>query len=43
MRISSMIKEGGGKRVLQYWKYPQVLFNATNHYNYTKEGVKLLL
>ncbi len=36
-------KEGNGERVLRYWKYLLVLFKSTNHFNYAKEGVNLLL
>ncbi len=29
--------------MLRYWKFLLVLFKSTNHFNYAKEGVKLLL
>lgn len=37
------IREGDGDRILQYWKFLLVLFKLTNHYNYAKEAVNLLL
>ena len=35
--------EGDGKRILNYWKFLLVLFKSTNHPNYVKEAVNLLL
>ena len=36
-------KEGDGERVLRYWKFMLVLFKSTNHHNYAKEAINLLL
>ena len=37
------IKEGDGERLLRYWKFLLVLFTSSNHPNYAKEAVNLLL
>ena len=37
------IQEGDGDRILNYWKFLLVLFKSTNHPNYAKEAVNLLL
>lgn len=37
------IREGDGDRILSYWKFLLVLFKSTNHRNYAKEAVNLLL
>ena len=37
------IREGDGERILKYWKFLQVIFKSTNHPNYAKEAVNLLL
>ena len=37
------IQEGDGDRILNYWKLLLVLFKSTNHPNYSKEAVNLLL
>lgn len=36
-------REGDRDRIHRYWKYLLVLFKSTNHYNYVKEAVNLLL
>ena len=36
-------REGDGERLLNYWKFLLVLFKSTNHPNYAKEAVNLLL
>ena len=37
------IREGDGERILRYWKFMLVVFKSTNHRNYAKEAVNLLL
>ena len=37
------IKEADGDRILCYWKFLLIIFKSTNHYNYAKEAVNLLL
>ncbi len=37
------IREGDGDRILRYWKFMLVIFKSTNHRNYAKEAVNLLL
>lgn len=37
------IKEADGERILRYWKFMLIIFKSTNHYNYVKEAVNLLL
>ncbi len=37
------IKEGDGERIMRYWKFLLILFKSTNHPNYAKEAVNLLL
>ena len=37
------ITEGDGDRILRYWRILLVVFKSTNHPNYTKEAVHLLL
>lgn len=37
------IREGDGERILCYWKLLLVVFKSTNHYNYAKEAVNILL
>ena len=37
------VKEADGDRILNYWKFLLVLFKSTNHHNYSKEAVNLLL
>ena len=37
------IKEGDGDRILRYWKLLLIIFQSTNHPNYAKEAVNLLL
>ena len=37
------IQEGDGDRILNYWKFLLVLFKSTNHPNYSKEAVNLLM
>ena len=37
------IKEGDGERIMRYWKFLLILFKSTNHPNYVKEAVNLLL
>ena len=35
------VKEADGDRILRYWKFLLVLFNSTNHRNYSKKAVTL--
>ena len=35
--------ERDGERILNYWKFLQVLFKSTSHSNYAKEAANLLL
>ena len=37
------IKEGDGDRILRYWKFLLVAFKSTNHRNYAKEALNLLV
>ena len=37
------IREGGGERILRYWKIMLVIFKSTNHRKYAKEAVNSLL
>jgi len=37
------IREGDGDRIIRYWKFLMVVFRKTNHYNYSNEGLKLVL
>lgn len=37
------IKEGGGERILRYWRFLMIIFKSTNHPNYAKEAVNLLM
>lgn len=37
------VREGDGGRVLRHWKFMLVIFKSTNHRNYAKEAVNLLL
>lgn len=37
------IKEGDGDRILRYWKFLLVVFKSTNHRNYAKEALNLLI
>lgn len=37
------VREGDGERILRYWKFLLVLFKCTNHRNYAKEAVNLLV
>lgn len=37
------IREGDGDRIIRYWKVLLIIFKASNHYNYAKEAVTLLL
>lgn len=37
------IKEGDGERILRHWKFMLVTFKTSNHRNYAKEAVNLLL
>ena len=37
------IKEGDGERILRYWKFLLIIFKSTNHPNYAKEAVNLLM
>ena len=36
-------QRGDGDRILRYWKFLLVIFRSTDHYNYAKEAVNLLL
>ena len=36
------IKEGGGERIVRYWKLLLIIFKASNHRNYAKEAVLFL-
>lgn len=38
-----VIREGDGDRVLRYWKIMLVVIKSTNHRNYAKEAVNMLL
>ena len=37
------IREGDGERILQYWKIFLIIFKCTNHRNYAKEALNLLI
>ena len=37
------IKEGDGDRILRHWKFLVVIFKSTNHRNYAKDAVNLLV
>ena len=36
-------KEGDGERILRHWKFLLIIFKSTQHNNYAKEAVNLLL
>ena len=37
------ISEGNGERMLQYWKFLLIIFKTTNHHNYAKKAVNLMM
>lgn len=37
------LREGDGIRIIRYWRFLLVLFKCTNHRNYAKEAVQLLV
>ena len=37
------IREGDGERIMTYWKFMMVVFRKEKHYNYSNEGLKLMV
>jgi len=37
------VKEGGGNRIIKYWKFNLLALKAANHKNYSIEALNLLL
>lgn len=37
------IRDGDGDRILRYWKFFLIIFKCTNHRNYAKEALSLLI